>query len=394
MSKNLTIILIQSFLQVLIFLPICQAEPSEQIQRLSHFLQFETTQSSPAFSKSFIFLQNQFPKTFDVLEVKKFGNSFLLKWQGSQPQQFLFSSHQDIVPANPDDWSIPPFDGVIKKGKIFGRGAIDNKSVMLAILESIEKLLNTKFKPQNTLYFAFGADEESGGLKGAKQIANFLKVQGVDFDAVFDEGGGLVANPLPFSSKQFALIGITERTIWQMNLKLNLGQKGHSALQQNSKIFEGLSQLAKIQLPYHFEVVETLLQQIGLPQVLAPLVRYHHLMKPVLTSSIAIKSFAMHHSQAQISLQIRGYPCTSPKHIQAMIAQHLQNSLQLSNNQILLHSNFEIFQQTPNFTKQLQIVRKQGLLAKFQQVIQNTFHQKHNSDPLDQPCCNRFTILY
>ncbi len=356
---------------------LCQAKPFEEAQRLSRFLQFPTTFNSPAFVDSFRFLQNEFPQTFKSLTFKQFGKSFLLTWQGqlSEPHRFLLSTHQDIFPANADDWNDPPFGGVIKQGKIFGRGAIDNKSAMLAILEGIEALLQKNFQPQNTLFFAFGADEESGGFNGARQMANFLKLQGIRLDAVFDEGGGFVNNPLPLGVKQFALIGITERNIWQINLKLHFKQQGHSALSQHSQTLQVLNELQRVKFPFHFEVVETFLTQQGIPQVLskiiAPLARYDDLMKTILTSSIKIQSIhSMNPSQAQITLQIRGYPATPKKQIRTQIAKYLKH------HHVVWNDSFENFQQTPDFTTQLAQVTKQGVLAKLGQVIQNTFHQK------------------
>mgnify|MGYP003293989281 CR=1 FL=1 len=98
----------------------------------------------------------------------------LLRWcsaQLSDQDPVLFSGHLDVVPGG-DGWTVcEPFDGLRQEGRIYGRGAVDSKGVVIAMLEAAESLIADGYTPKRDLYFAFGADEESGGKRGAKAIA-------------------------------------------------------------------------------------------------------------------------------------------------------------------------------------------------------------------------------
>ncbi|RLG09006.1 MAG: hypothetical protein DRN65_00030 [Thaumarchaeota archaeon] len=80
----------------------------------------------------------------------------------------LFVSHLDTVPAgNKELWSVPPFSGLIKDGKIFGRGAADDKGCVAAMLGALKMLADEDWPIRGRLIFAAVGDEEvgSGGIK-------------------------------------------------------------------------------------------------------------------------------------------------------------------------------------------------------------------------------------
>lgn len=62
----------------------------------------------------------------------------------------------------------PSFSGAIDAGFVYGRGALDDKSAVIAILEAAEKLLGAGHRPLRTVYLAFGGDEEVGGDQMAR----------------------------------------------------------------------------------------------------------------------------------------------------------------------------------------------------------------------------------
>ena len=59
-----------------------------------------------------------------------------LEGDGSQRPLFLFG-HLDVVPAEPEHWTYPPFEGVIADGCIWGRGALDMKDIVAAQLATM-----------------------------------------------------------------------------------------------------------------------------------------------------------------------------------------------------------------------------------------------------------------
>jgi len=135
-----------------------------------------------------------------------------------------------VIPGTENDWEHPPFGGVIADGYIWGRGAMDDKGSVLAILEAVEKLLAEGHQPVRTVYLAFGHDEEVGGASGARQIADLLESRGVsDYALVLDEGGAIVDGLVPGVAGRAAIIGIAEKGGVSLELVVE-GDGGHSSM--------------------------------------------------------------------------------------------------------------------------------------------------------------------
>ena len=142
--------------------------------------------------------------------------SLLYTWEGPDPNAppILLLAHQDVVPIEPGtekSWAHAPFDGVVAEGIVWGRGALDDKSSLLAQLEAVELLLAQNFKPARTIYFAFGHDEEIGGRQGAVKIAELLQSRGVQAEFSLDEGGVLAQGVMPGIQRPVATIATAEK---------------------------------------------------------------------------------------------------------------------------------------------------------------------------------------
>ena len=160
--------------------------------------------------------------------------SLLYTWQGTAPaaDPVLLMGHLDVVPIEPgteQQWQEPPFSGRISDGYIWGRGAIDNKSAVVGILEAVEMLLREGFRPKNTVYLAFGHDEEVGGTHGARRIAELLARRGVKLRMVLDEGGVIGDGLLPGIAAPVAMVGIAEKGFATVELRSRT-PGGHSSL--------------------------------------------------------------------------------------------------------------------------------------------------------------------
>lgn len=180
-------------------------------------------------------LTKQFPKTHAALKREVIDElNLLYTWQGAdtQAKPILLLAHQDVVPVAPGterDWQVAPFAGVIKDGFIWGRGSWDDKGNLLAQLEAVELLVASGYKPQRTIYFAYGADEEVSGLRGAKKIAAVLKSRSVALDFVLDEGLLVLENAMPGLAKPAALVGIAEKGYVSVRVTVS-ATPGHSSM--------------------------------------------------------------------------------------------------------------------------------------------------------------------
>jgi acetylornithine deacetylase/succinyl-diaminopimelate desuccinylase-like protein len=95
--------------------------------------------------------------------------------------------HLDVVPAG-EGWTVPPFEGVVKDGAIWGRGAIDTKGLGIAYLEAFLEAAKMPERRRGLLYLAV-ADEEAGGIAGAKFLFERHPELFEGVEAVFGEGG-------------------------------------------------------------------------------------------------------------------------------------------------------------------------------------------------------------
>lgn len=76
----------------------------------------------------------------------------------------------DTVPAGDlSKWKYPPFRGVIKENKMYGRGTADSKAGV-AIFSYLAKELYNDLNFKANLFLGFDADEQSGNFTGIKQI--------------------------------------------------------------------------------------------------------------------------------------------------------------------------------------------------------------------------------
>lgn len=180
-------------------------------------------------------LQSRYPKLHATLTREVVGGlSLLYTWKGSDPtaQPIALMAHQDVVPIAPGtekDWQAEPFAGTIRDGFVWGRGAWDDKSNLISQMEAVEMLIASGFQPRRTVYLAFGADEEVGGLRGAKAIAELLAARKVKLDFVIDEGLLITEGVLPGLAPPAAVVGIAEKGF--MSLKMSVhATPGHSSI--------------------------------------------------------------------------------------------------------------------------------------------------------------------
>lgn len=180
-------------------------------------------------------LQARYPKLHAALKREVVaGLSLLYTWPGSDPsaKPILLMAHQDVVPIAPGtekDWQVEPFAGILKDGFVWGRGSWDDKANLIAQMEAVEMLVASGFKPRRTIYLAFGADEEVGGLRGAKAMAALLAERKVQLDFVIDEGLLITEGVMPGLKPPAALIGVAEKGYMSVQLEAT-ATPGHSSM--------------------------------------------------------------------------------------------------------------------------------------------------------------------
>jgi carboxypeptidase PM20D1 len=159
------------------------------------------------------------------------GRTLVFTWQGSDPKKapIILMAHQDVVPVSAGteaDWSHPPFSGAIAEGAVWGRGAYDDKGVMIGLMEAVDALVRSGFKPTRTIYVILSHNEEVKG-DGALAAATALKARGVKAEWLLDEGSFIEMDE-PITGGRVAKIAIAEKGFLTVRLTAK-GAGGHSS---------------------------------------------------------------------------------------------------------------------------------------------------------------------
>lgn len=190
-----------------------------------------------AFQRFHKFLEERYPLIHKTLTKTEIADaSLIFKWEGEDPSLdgIALLAHQDVVPiaeGTLSDWTHDPFEGFNDGEFIWGRGAMDMKNHLIAVMESVEQLIKDGYTPKRTVYICLGHNEEvvAAPDNGAKQIAEFLKEQGVHLEAVLDEGGAILpVNIDGVINCNLAGVGVAEKG--SVNYEISVNAKGgHSS---------------------------------------------------------------------------------------------------------------------------------------------------------------------
>jgi acetylornithine deacetylase/succinyl-diaminopimelate desuccinylase-like protein len=147
-----------------------------------------------------------------------------LKGTGEKPSLLLLS-HLDVVAANPKEWSVDPFGGMVKDGFVWGRGALDMKSMTAMEVMVMKLLKRNNMKLEGDVILAATADEEKGGEAGAGWLVH-NHPEKIRADYVLNEGGGLA---IPANGKNIYTIQTAEKGILWFKVKAK-GRPGHGSV--------------------------------------------------------------------------------------------------------------------------------------------------------------------
>ncbi|MDR3161501.1 MAG: M20/M25/M40 family metallo-hydrolase [Spirochaetaceae bacterium] len=244
------------------------------------------------------FLEEAYPRFHRAAERFRISPySLVYRWPGSTPAggsdggktgaPVLILAHYDVVPVEEDQWTLSPFDAEIRDGYVYGRGTIDMKSILIAIMEGAETLCGQGFTPREDVWFAFGGDEERTGLWGARETCQWFVRRGLRFAWTLDEGSYVCENFMPGIAEPLALLGIEEKGY--LSLELSVRQRpGHASrppkVQAAAVLARALLRIARRPFPFVLTpAVESFFSGLAekAPKHLAPFMRHARLLRPL-----------------------------------------------------------------------------------------------------------------
>lgn len=210
-------------------LELSKKNQKETTELLADLIRFNTTNSPGNETEAAQFLADILKQEgfeCDIFESAPGRGSVVtrLKGTGEKPSLLLLS-HLDVVAANANEWSVDPFGGIIKDGFVWGRGALDMKS-MTAIEVMVLKLLKREnVKLKGDVVLAATADEEKGGLDGVGYLLRNYKEK-IYANYVINEGGGAA---IPIKNVNVFTVNTSEKGILWFKIKAK-GIPGHGSI--------------------------------------------------------------------------------------------------------------------------------------------------------------------
>ena len=172
---------------------------------------------------------------YDTFE-KITGRTNIIGYIGKGDPTLLVACHLDVVPPG-DGWDTDPFKSVVKNGRIFGRGANDNKGQMASMLVLAKLLKDNESRLNGSLLLIGAADEEKGSRLGLEYL---LKECGISADYAI----------IPDVANNMRIIDVGEKGSLFLNITA-YGKQAHGSTPENGinaiwNMIELLNQLKKI----------------------------------------------------------------------------------------------------------------------------------------------------
>jgi acetylornithine deacetylase/succinyl-diaminopimelate desuccinylase-like protein len=187
-----------------------------------------------------------------------------LRGIGKHTRSIILLSHMDVVPANPREWQVPPFAGAVKDGKIWGRGAIDDKGPGVIELMAMLAIKRAGILLDRDVLFVATGDEEEGGKNGAGWFVDHESTVFSDAGYLLNEGGGIRA--LADNKHKAYVVAVTEKTPLWIRLTAT-GPAGHASEPPDetavTRLVRALDRLSDYKPPIH---------------VIGPVQDYYHTM--------------------------------------------------------------------------------------------------------------------
>jgi len=182
---------------------------------------------------------------------------------GSKPA-LIVHGHTDVVPADPVNWTVDPFGGVVRDGLLWGRGAVDMKNMDAMIITALQDILGSGRQPARDLVVAFFSDEENGGVFGAHYLVDNRPELFAGATEAISEVGGYSVH---LNGQRSYLLQTGEKAlVWIKLIARGTAAHGSRVIHNNAvtKLAEAVVALGRKDWPIHLtETTEALLAELA-----------------------------------------------------------------------------------------------------------------------------------
>lgn len=171
-----------------------------------------------------------------------------VRGSGDGPSLMLMG-HTDVVPAPAGNWTVPPFEGVVRDGTMFGRGVADMKGELASRAVAVARLARSGRVPAGDVVLVAEADEERND-SGAGMEWIVRERPDLRCDYALNEGGGTLFE-LP-GGRRVVTIGVGEKLVSSIRLRVT-GAGGHASVPVGSdNPLRGATNIASRLLEHQF----------------------------------------------------------------------------------------------------------------------------------------------
>ena len=167
--------------------------------------------------------------------------------------------HTDVVPADPTNWTVDPFGGIIRDGLLWGRGAVDMKNMDAMIIAALQDILGAGKRPARDLVIAFFSDEENGGVFGSHYVVDTRPELFAGATEAISEVGGYSVH---LNGQRSYLLQTGEKAlVWIKLVARGVAAHGSRVIPNNAitKLAEAVATLGRRDWPVHLTATTELL---------------------------------------------------------------------------------------------------------------------------------------
>lgn len=181
--------------------------------------------------------------------------SLVVRYPGNDGERrpVIFLAHMDVVDAQAEDWSYPPFEMTREGDRLYGRGVLDNKGSIAAITSTWLALKSTGYRPDRDMYFVVTGDEETTARTTRLLFSQVPALATAEYALNADAGLGVLnaaRKPIYFqlqtAEKTYATFELTATSLG-----------GHSSLPHDDNAIYELSKALVLLQDFRFPVRST-----------------------------------------------------------------------------------------------------------------------------------------